>query len=86
MRLGPALAILVPSTLVLLVSAFAVRRPRRLVDEVPVAVAGAGAGVGALLLQTDVSAVAWWVAPPFVAALAVWHVRALFRGAGPLRV
>lgn len=86
MRLGPALAILVPSTLVLLVSAFAVRRPRRLVDEVPVAVAGAGLGAAGLLLQADVSVAAWWVTPPFVSALTVWHVRALFHGAGPLRV
>lgn len=86
MRLGPAIAILVPSSFVVLVSVFAVRRPRRAIDEVPVAVAGAGLGAGALFLQTDVAAVAWWVTPPFVGALAVWHVRALFGGTGPLRV
>jgi hypothetical protein len=85
-RLGPALAVLVPSAVVLLVSALAVRRPRRAIDEVPVAVAGAGLGAGGLLLQADVSIAAWWVTPPLVAGLAVWHVRALFRGAGPLRV
>lgn len=86
MRLGPAIAILAPSALVIVVSAFAVRRPRRLVDEIPVAVAGAGLGAGALFLQSDVSATAWWATPPLMSALVVAHVRALFRGDGPLRV
>lgn len=86
MRLGPAVAILVPSALVIAVSAFTVRRPRRVVDEIPVAVAGAGLGAGALFLQSDVSATAWWATPALIAVLVVAHVRALFRGAGPLRV
>lgn len=86
MRLGPALAILVPSAIVILVSALAVRDRRRLVDEVPVAIAGAGLGAGALFLQPDVSVAAWWVTPPLIAVLVVGHVRALFAGDGPLRV
>lgn len=87
MRLGPALAILVPSSLVLVVSAFGARgRPRRAIHDLPVAVAGAGIGLGALLFQRDVSAAGWIVTPALTAGLAVLHVRALFRGGGPLRV
>jgi hypothetical protein len=86
-RVGAAVAILAPSAVVLVVSALSMgTRPRRVVHDVPVAVAGAGLGLGALLFQSEVSVAAWVATPLLLAALAVVHVRALFGRGGPLRV
>jgi hypothetical protein len=68
----------------IVVFAFRRRLPRPAVD-VLIAACGAGLGFGALKFQADVSDVAWILTPLVGAAAAVWHVRALFGGAGPLR-
>jgi hypothetical protein len=51
-----------------------------------VAVLGAGMGIGALLFQDHISTRAWILVPIGGAALAVWHMRALFAKSGPLRI
>jgi hypothetical protein len=61
------------------------RRLPRVAIDVLIAGCGAGMGLGALRFQTDVSETAWVLTPVVGAAAAVWHVRALFGGTGPLR-
>jgi hypothetical protein len=60
------------------------RLPGPIID-VLIAACGAGMGLGALGFQADVSQTAWILTPIVGAAAAVWHVRALFAGTGPLR-
>jgi hypothetical protein len=50
------------------------------------ALAGVLVGVGGLLLLDDVGLASWLLTPPFLAAAGVAHRRALFAGAGPLRI
>jgi hypothetical protein len=65
---------------------FALRgRLLQLVIDVLIAACGAGMGFGALKFQADVSQTAWILTPVIAAAAAVWHVRALLAGTGPLR-
>jgi hypothetical protein len=69
-----------------LIVVFVLRRrlPGPVID-VLIAACGAGMGLGALRFQADVSQTAWILTPIVGAAAAVWHVRALFGGTGPLR-
>jgi len=83
----PAAWVLVTASTTLLLAAVFPLRTRinpRLVDGL-LALAGAGIGLGGLLFLTDVGPGSWIVAPPFLAAGAIAHVRALFAGDGPLR-
>ncbi len=57
-----------------------------LVMDAIIAVLGAGMGIGALLFQDDIATRAWVLVPIGGAALAVWHMRALFAKTGPLRI
>jgi hypothetical protein len=50
------------------------------------AAAGAIVGTGGLLVQHDVGLASWVLTPIVVAALGIVHGRALFAGAGPLRI
>ncbi len=61
-------------------------RPRTLAGDVMLATGGAGLAVGGLMLLTDVSPVAWIVAPVVSGAATVLHVRALFATGGPFRI
>jgi hypothetical protein len=61
------------------------RRLPQLVIDVLIAGCGVGMSLGALSFQADVSQTAWILTPVVAAAAAVWHVRALFAGTGPLR-
>jgi len=63
-------------------------RPRApaAVTDVAVAICGAALGAGALGVQHGVAPVEWAVTVPVAALLGVFHVRALFAGAGPLRI
>jgi hypothetical protein len=56
----------------------------RIVDLL-LAISGAGVAVGGLLFLDDVGPASWVLAPVFLAAGAIAHVRALFAGAGPFR-
>jgi hypothetical protein len=49
------------------------------------AAAGAGVAWGALLLQADVDAASWVLAPAAGAILGVVHARTLFAAGGPFR-
>jgi len=51
-----------------------------------VAVCSAVLATGGLLVQHDPGVAAWVLTPPAVAVLGVVHVRAMFSGAGPLRI
>jgi hypothetical protein len=86
MRIVVALAVLVPSALVVFFSA-TVLRPRipAIATDTLAAVGGAGLGFGALFFQEGVSSPAWLIAPVLVGTLMVIHVRVLYHGDGPLR-
>lgn len=60
-------------------------RLRAIMVDALVGTCGAAAAVGGLLLVRDVGVAAWILTPPFLAAVAVAHVRALFASSGPLR-
>jgi hypothetical protein len=79
-------AIIALSGVALLVTVFGLRA-RLSPTEVDAAtgIAGGVLAIGGLLTLHDVEAGSWVVAPAGVAALAVFHVRALFAGAGPFR-
>jgi hypothetical protein len=86
MRGSLAIALLIGSLALVGIAVWVVR-PSRSTGEVVVTlgVAGAGLGVGALMLQQDVGAASWVVAPLVMAGLTIAHTMAMIAGDGPLR-
>ena len=87
MHLGTGIAIIVAATALLLTTAFILRpRVSRRLTDVLAALGGAAVGVGGLLLlDQDVSAASWVVAPVALGLAAVANIRMLFAGSGPFR-
>ena len=87
MHTGAGVVIIVAGVALLVITALVLRPriPRPMTDCLA---AGGGAAVGLgglLLLDGDVSAASWVVAPLVLALLSTVHIRALFSGSGPFR-
>jgi hypothetical protein len=79
-------AIIVASSILLLITTFVLRQRLSLIATSALwALAGVGLGLGGVVLVEDPEPSAWVVAPLVLGVGAAAHMRALWAGEGPLR-